>query len=133
MKKLFILLSLLAINFSICAEVTKFTAYEFSYKTHDEYSNYWTDWSRWEKCNILVVVNFDANRINIYSSTPQEFDIIQYYDIYTDNDGDTVLKHECVDADGVRCTVRIIIRQDGTKQLYCDYSNVMYVYNMYNK
>ncbi len=133
MKKLFILLSLLAINLSISAEVTKFTAYEFSYKTHNEYSNRWTDWSRWENCNILVVVNFDTDRINIYSSTPQEFDIIQYYDIYTDNDGDSVLKMECVDADGARCSIRVIIRQNGTKQLYCDYSNIMYVYEMYNK
>lgn len=132
MKKLLLILSLF-LSTIVSAEVTKFTAYEFSYKTHNEYSNYWTDWSSWQDCNILIVINIDIGRINIYSASTQEFDIIQYYDIYTDNDGDSTLKMECVDADGVRCTVRIIIRQDGTKQLYCDYSNIMYVYNMYNK
>ena len=130
MKRTLLLLPLLAICITMRAEVMKFTAYEFSYKTHNDYYNTWTDWSRWEACNILVVINLSTDRINIYSSTTQEFDVIDSKDVYTDYDGDDVMEMDCIDADGVRCTIRVVIRQNGTIQLYCDYSNIMYVYNI---
>lgn len=133
MKKVITLFALLLLCTGMYADVVKWTAYSFCYKTHNDYYNTWSDWSQWEDCNILIVANLNIDRINIYSAETQEFDIIQYYDPYTDSDGDEVIKMECVDVAGTRCTLRFLRCQNGKAQLYCDYSNIMYVYEVYPK
>ena len=79
-----------------------------------------------------MVIHFDTDRINIYSSTPQEFDI---YDSATryDSEGDEYILLKCIDQDGVNCDIRLYASNNGTPQIYCDYANIMYVYNYYKK
>lgn len=85
-------------------------------------------WSDWEDSEMLIVIKDD--RVTIYSNEQQEYDIVRSYDVYTDSDGDNVLKFKCVDQDGDLCHLRVISRQSGTVQLYIDFSNVSWVYNV---
>lgn len=128
MKKIFFTIVMFLCANILNAEVIKMTAYELSYKSYESYG--WSDWSSWEDCNILVVINVDMDRITIYSKQTQEFDIIAAEDPYVDSDGDDVIKFTCVDADGLKCGIRFIGRSNGSAQLYCDYNDFMYVYNV---
>lgn len=123
-----ILLSSLAVSKSY-AEVTKYTAYSLAMKSTDNRGN-WSKWSNWESCSILVVLDSDKERFTIYSHKTQVFDIISYEDWESDGEGGRTMSLSCVDADGLRCTLRYRQDKDGDFQLYVDYSNLMYVYNI---
>ena len=132
MKKL--LFTLLFAMISICsfAQVYKYQTTELAIKTQNSRGN-WGDWSDWEDCSCLVVINLDKDKITIYSKERQEYDVYECDDPYEDSDGDTVIKMKAVDQDGDNCTVRLIIRKSGQTQLYVDFNNVMWVYNIEEK
>lgn len=123
-----ILLSSLAVSKSY-AEVTKYTAYSLAMKTADNRGN-WSKWSDWESCSILIVIDFDKERLTIYSHKTQVFDIISYEDWESDGEGGRTMSLSCVDDEGLRCTLRYRQDKDGDLQLYVDYNNLMYVYNI---
>lgn len=130
MKKLLFLCSFLMLcGTSFADEIIKMQATSLAVKTTDDYG-YWSDWSDWEDCSVLVVINVTNDRVNIYSQTPQEYDIYDYSDEEMDDQGGTTTTFHCVDDDGVRCDMRIRIQADGQIQLYIDYSNLMFVYNV---
>lgn len=132
MKKLFLLICLLATVTVAQAEVIKLQATSYAYKYQNDYG-YWTDWTDWEYTSVLIVVNTDNNRINIYSNTPQEYDIYDYGRTQYDDDGGETTTLKCIDADGLRCEVRIRVERNGNRQLYIDYNDAMWVYNIVNK
>lgn len=129
MKKVITLFALLLLCTGMYADVWKYTATAISAKYTNVYGN-WTDWSDWEYCNILVVINTNTSRINIYSKETQEYDIIGVDDEYIDNTGGTNYPFECVDAEGKRCGIRLRIQSNGQEQLYVGYSDFMLVYNI---
>lgn len=112
---------------SFSQDVIKFRTSSLSTKTTDNYGN-WKSWSAWEDVSVLVVLKDD--RVTIYSSSTQEYDITEYNGESTDDDGDTVMKIKCVDQDGDMCTLGLIFGEDDAIQLYVDFSNIMWVYNM---
>ena len=132
MKKILVafLLSFMCV-FSYAADILKFQTTGLSIKTLENGS--WTKWSDWEKCSCLVVINIDKDVITIYSSEKQVYDIIECNDPYTDSDGDEVLKMHAVDQDGDECDIRLISRLKGSDQLYVDFADIMWVYNIESK
>lgn len=128
---------LLALFLSLCcvvsyaADVLKFQTTELSIKTLDNGS--WSKWSDWEKCSCLVVINLDKDVITIFSSEKQTYDITDCNDPYTDSDGDEVIKMHAVDQDGDECDIRLILRKSGAAQLYVDFADIMWVYNIVAK
>lgn len=134
MKKIFalIVISFMFVTNEISAQNLKYYTTDFAYKVKYNNGN-WSDWSDWEDSHCLVNINLDRDEINIYSSTPQEFTIYKYEeDSIYDNDGGEQLKLYCVDDDGLRCHVRLRIHEDSL-QLYVDYDDVTYVYNLIEK
>lgn len=109
----------------------KYKATDLAIKTY-EYGR-WSDWSDWERVDILVVINMDKDVITIYSKSTQEYDIIEYLGEENDRDGGSSVKFLCVNEDGSRCHVRIRMQKDGQRQLYVDFSDVMFVYNIINR
>lgn len=133
MKKLLFLCSFLMMcGMTVANDVLKWQATELAYKTTDNWGN-WSDWSDWEDVSILVVINTATDRVNIYSSEPQEYDIYDYEEEEKDYEGGTSVTFHCVDANGVRCDMRIRVQADGQVQLYIDYSNIMFVYNVQSR
>lgn len=112
---------------SLSQEATKLKSTSYSSRFKNDYGR-WSEWSKWETTEVLIVVKED--RISIYSKRRQEYDVIKYNDKYIDPEGDTVLKMSCVDQDGDLCTLRLISRKSGTLQLYVDFSDIMWVYNV---
>lgn len=127
--KRFVLLSLLVFSFVFAsAQTYKFNAYELSYRYVDDYG-YWTDWSDWEDTSILVVISLDREVVSIYSQETQEYDIYNYEGESNDSNGET-MTFNCVNEDGLRCDMRIRVQNDGIKQLYIDFSDMSWVYNL---
>lgn len=115
------------------AQVYKYVSTDFSWRYYDSVSRRWTSWSDWEDCSVLVVLNFNRETITIYSKEVQEYDIVSYEDVKDDNEGGQSLKLICVNEDGLRCHIRIRTLSNGRRQLYVDFNDMMWVYNIDNK
>lgn len=81
----------------------------------------------------MVVLNVDAERIDIYSNSTQQYDIYDYTGKIYDDEGGTTQTFKCIDADGMRCEVRFRQQYDGQWHLNVDYADVMLVYNIQRK
>ena len=128
MKKLLLLFSFLMLfGVTYADEVIKMQATSYSYQSADNKGN-WSGWSDWYDCNVLVVIKND--RVNIYSNTPQEYDIYDSQEAVSDGEGGSSMTFKCVDNDGNRCDIRIRISATERVQLYVDYSDFMFVYNV---
>lgn len=133
MKKLFfILVMFLTCVGAFGADVMKFQATQLAYKVQGS-NGAWEEWSDWEDCDYLVVLNFDKDRIQIYTSSPIRLDIYKYGDTESQSDGGNITTLSCVDEDGDECEVRVRFQEDGQMQLYIDYATVMVVYNLSEK
>lgn len=130
MKKTLLLAALmLCLGFVAKADVIKCTATAFSIKTYDENRGRWSDWSKWEDCHMLVVL--DDEKVTIYSQEMQEYDIYATEsEDEKDRDGGITDEFRCVDQDGTRCSMRLRRQKSGAVQLYIDYRNVIWVYNL---
>ncbi|MCI6223582.1 MAG: hypothetical protein MR897_03645 [Bacteroidales bacterium] len=109
------------------AEVFKLRAYSASMRSTDRYGN-WSDWTDWSDCNILVVS--DDSRVKIYSEETQEYDIISSEEI-RDSKGVKATEFHCVDKNGLRCSLRLRVEKNDNIQLYVDYNDISFVYNVY--
>jgi hypothetical protein len=130
MKKMLLCLSFLMLcGIASASDILKWQATELAYKTTDDWGN-WSEWSDWEDCSVLIVINTATDRVNIYSSTPQEYDVYDTEPEVYDNDGGSSITFHCVDANGLRCDMRIRVQANGQVQLYIDYNDIMFVYNV---
>ena len=128
--KSLVLFGLLLSNLAF-AQVYKLKATDFAYMYQTNYGT-WSDWSTWEDCSILCTVDINKDRITIYSIETQVYDIIENSDTYYDEDGDLVWKLVGIDNEGIQCGVRILKKSSGTTQLYVNYSDIRWVYNVYS-
>ncbi len=71
--------------------------------------------------------------MNIYSSSPQEYDIYDYGERVNESDGGITFTLKCIDKDGLRCSIRQREQPNGQMQLYIDYADVIVVYNIQMK
>lgn len=104
-----------------------YNAYQYSQKlVTDSY------WDSWTHVNILITFNYTTDKIIIYSNKIQVYSIYNY-DIYYDNDGEKVLRFYFIDQDYDKGTMRLMVRPSGTSQIYVDFANISWVYNVKKK
>ncbi len=118
---------LLFFSFRADAQVYKYRTNAYCSKLSTEMK-----FSSWEKTNVLITVDLEKDRIKIYSNITQIYDIIENEGTKTDSDGDNTLSLFCVDANGLECRIRLVSRKSGTLELYCDYSDISWVYDIYS-
>lgn len=131
--KRFVLLFLVCFSISLSyADVVKWRTSSMAYRYVDEYTEEWGEWSDWEDCNVLVVINEDKDRITIYSNETQEYDIINQSGEDEDYESSSVY-FECVDAEGIICTMRIRVFDNSEEgaQLYISYKDIAWVYTIF--
>lgn len=128
MKRIIFLLLLLVSLTSASAQVYKYKTTEIAYKIKTD--GLWSEWSEWKTCDILTVINLDKEVISIYSQEVQEYDIVKSYDVEYDDDGGQMCTFVCVNEDGLRCNIRLRVQEDNQLQLYVDFKDMMWVYNI---
>lgn len=79
--------------------------------------------------SVKIEFNLPNDVIVIHSPVVQAFGI---YDTFTPpyDSGGTQVGFVAVDAEGVRCHIRLRIENNGNSQIYIEYSNLLYVYNV---
>ncbi|MBC7522993.1 MAG: hypothetical protein H7239_00920 [Flavobacterium sp.] len=95
--------------------------------------NNWTKWSDFVKAEILITIDGKKNRIVVNSPEIQVFTIKSYGD-KTETDTDKIIPFDCIDNNGSKCKIFVITRKKEANrmQFYINYSDVKFVYNIYN-
>lgn len=122
MKKL-ISLCIVFLGITVQAQDVKwFRAYELAINIDNE-------WSNWETVDIPVKIDLSNDKITIYSEEVQIYRIIKQINTPKDPSG-TQLAFSMIDQDGDRGMFRFRIQNNGTKQMYIDFTDVGWVYNV---
>ena len=93
----------------------------------------WGKWSDFVKAEILITIDGKKNRIVVNSPEIQVF-TIESYGEKIENENDKIVPFDCIDNNGSRCKILAITRkkEDNRMQFYINYSEVKFVYNIYN-
>lgn len=89
--------------------------------------------SQWEPSNINICIDTDNDMVTIYSPRTQVYAIYESYNngnAYRDSGGGQTVKFYAVDHDYDKCTIRLRVESNGNSQIYVDFSNVAWVYNV---
>jgi len=123
MKKFILIFVML---FSICAvyaqDKSVFKAYELAIKIEGE-------WSDWQPVNIPVVIDYEQDIIIIYSAKTQKYLIIEETAATPDSNGKQVA-FKVIDQDGDVGRFRFRVQNNGTKQIYVDFNDISWCYNV---
>ena len=111
------------------AQTYTYRSFQFSYKQQLD-NGRWTDWSKWEDSNLVITIDYDNDVIKIYSQMPQKYVIVSHSDSYTDESGGRQVRFNFIDQDGDKGTIRFRIEKNGNSQLYIDFADIMWVYNV---
>ena len=128
MKKLILLLLFMMSSILVEAQIYYFRTTEFAskYKTGSS----WTSWSNWQGSDMLMTMNFNTDVVTIYSPQTQVYRIIKYIRNYTDNSGGQQMEFSFIDQDNDRGHMRLRIERNGNSQVYIDFANLVFVYNV---
>lgn len=109
------------------AQTEYFKAYAYSSKVM--VSGQWSEWLDWISTDINVKIDFDKARVIIYSNEPQIYRLIEEVEAPYD-DGGQQIKYRMIDQDGDYGSIRFRKQYNGTIQLYIDYADIKWVYNI---
>lgn len=131
-KYLFGLVIIFLTNTAI-GQIAKFKSTSLSLRTKNESTGNWTKWSDLEKVELLIVLDIQNDRVKIYSREEQVYDIIKYYEKEVDYQSDETMRMLCIDREGLKCNIRFVKlnSQNGRHQLYVDFADVMWMYNIF--
>ena len=101
----------------------------YAYQQTDSCGN-WEEWSDWEDSDMLIVINFDTDVVIIYSPERQRYQVTEYIRSYTDGSGGKQVEFAFIDQDGDRGHLRLRIEKNGNSQIYIDFNNVRWCYNV---
>ena len=93
----------------------------------------WSTWSDFKPAEILITIDAAKDRIVVNSPEIQVFSIKEYGD-KIENTVEKIVPFTCVDANGSKCIVLVITKKEENNrmQFYINYSDVKFVYNIYN-
>lgn len=130
MKKFILMLLLSLMSFNVInAQVQYYRSTQFSMKQINSYG-VWTDWSPWQSSNILIEMDLDSSVITIYSQMKQIYKIIEYVGNYVDSSGGKQMEYRFIDQDFDKGTLRLRIERNGNSQMYIQFNNIIWVYNV---
>ena len=115
-------------NFTLKADTNDNVQYYKAYQ-YTQKMSYESDFDDWTTVNIPITFNLTTDQIIIYSQRVQTYYIYKY-DTYISNEGLNAVRFYFVDQDIDKGTCRLVIRKDGTSQIYIDFSNITWVYNV---
>lgn len=131
MKKLLLICCFLLAPLGLSAQTYVYRAYELAYKTYNYRYRTWSNWSNWESCDVMVTIDMGKDRIIIYSKETQVYQVFDSSGSYNDRGGGYTYEYKCLDANRSQCDIRLRVAPDKTAQLYVDYADATWVYDIY--
>ena len=113
---------------NVNAQTYYYKTYQFSikYKTN----NVWGSWLDWQPSNMKMKIDLDDDIITIYSEKVQVYRVLESMGTYTDDSGGKQTKFFVIDQDNDYGYVRLRIEKNGNSQVYVEFNDVMWVYNV---
>lgn len=111
------------------AETLWFKANSYAYKYVNDYGK-WTEWTDWLKCDVSIRFDLDDDIIVIYSNRTQIYAIFDGGQKFTDSSGGSQVRFDVIDQDYDKGTIRLRIERNGNSQIYVDFANATWVYNV---
>lgn len=128
MKKIFITLVLLIYATLSYSEEISFYSNFMSYKVLKD--SVWQDWSDWKEFHIEITLNTDSNTITLHSKNSEKvFKIDPLFRKIEDDNSITIL-YTVLKSENNCLGIRFRIQRDGVKQVYIDYEDIVYAYNL---
>ena len=90
----------------------------------------WTDWSEWEESGMIITMNLTKDVVEILSPKAQIYNITENKGLYFDQEDGRNVNFSFVDQEGYKGTMRLRIEKNGNSQMYIEYANLMWVYNL---
>ena len=90
-------------------------------------------WGDWQNSDMYLSMDTGTDKIVIYSPRKQVYQIYGAYNdgnVYIDSSGGSNLKFYVIDQDLDKGEVRLRIERNGNSQIYIDFANVAWVYNV---
>lgn len=106
-----------------------FTATFLAVAEINQYSGRYS-WSNWQRCDVTIIMDLQNDVIYIYSQSPQRYTVITDGVTSYDNGGGKQVSYKVVDQDGDRGTLRLRQESNGNSQIYVDFADVAWVYNV---
>lgn len=129
MKRFLCIIMLLIATLTMTAEEQWYNANSYALKQVNSYG-YWTDWSSWQACNVNIKFDLSTDWITIYSNKTQYYKITQYHGQRVESDGSQQAYFTAADTNGGVITIRLRMERNGNSQIYIEYANAMWVYNV---
>lgn len=120
---------LLVSVFTLSAEEQWYNSQSYAYKYKTNYGS-WSSWSDWQTCNLNIKFDLNSDWIIIYSNKTQYYKVIQFRGQRTELDGSQQAYFIANDANGGRVQIRLRMETNGNSQIYVEYSDAMWVYNV---
>lgn len=99
--------------------------------TCDIVSNgYWSGWSDWEPSNVRITIDLSEDVVVIYSP------VTQIYQVYSntcngyDYEGNYQMIFKFIDQDNDYGTMRLVVRTTGRSEIYIEFADVKWCYNV---
>lgn len=118
---------------TVKAQPIRFKTSSVSVANKNEKTKKWNDWSDFKEAELVVSIDGKKNLIVVNSPEIQVFRILAYNDkIETENE--KIIPFECRDNFGSKCQILVITKkkEDDRMQIYINYNDVKFVYNVYN-
>ena len=127
MKKLITtLLLFFIVNISFSQQIYKWRASDYSSRLNNGQG--WGSWSEWATSGVLIVAQNE--RVNIYSSTPQTYDMIETVIKEYDKDNNPIYSVMCVDENGTRCKMIWYHTVNDGSYVIFEFSNINLMYKV---
>jgi hypothetical protein len=93
----------------------------------------WNNWSEFVDADLIITIDGKKNRIVVNSPDIQVY-TIKAYGEKIENEDQKIVPFECVDNNGSKCNIIVIThkKENNRMQFYINYSEVKFVYNIYN-
>lgn len=118
------------VSVTCLAQVYTYRTTDYAYKQVNSSTGKWSGWSDWQDSNMTMVINFNTDVVTIFSPTTQRYKITKFVREFTDNSGGKQVEFAFVDQDGDKGHMRLRIEKNGNSQVYVEFSNIMWVYNV---
>ena len=128
MKKLFIFILFVFNIVAINAQILKFRT--TGYYERQKYDWGWENWSSKQASNMNIVINLNNDVVTIYTPKTQIYNIYKYIGTKKDSDGDITMTYKFYDQDLDFGNMRLMIRKNGQSQIYIDFSNISWAYDV---
>ena len=115
---------------SVAQNIQWYKTTAFASQTYNYYTQSWNDWTSWEKSSMNLNFDLSSDVMGIYSPQIQGYTVFNVGNAYTDTSGGHQVKFNARNGNGDRVDIRLRIEKNGNSQIYVDYADMRWVYNV---